>query len=129
MSITLAHYCSSVSVLGLACLFQVNFQKVNQFSLFLLSVVILRTAYSTVHTWTCFWSCKSLWSDLVSVAFTGWMEPCFFQALFCVGFIIMCLLLVKSVSNAKDEFCLWDCSICQKSLIRNLKVWKSVHIF
>lgn len=81
-----------------------KFWKVNQFSLFLVSILILRTAYSTVHTWSCFWSCKSLWSDLVSVAFPGWMEPCFFWAFFCVGFIIMSPLLVKSSLNTGDEF-------------------------
>lgn len=72
-----------------------------------------------------FWSCKSLWNDLGSVDFTGWMESCFFfWAFFCVGFIIKCLLLSKSFSNTKGKFCPWDISICQKSLTRSWKLGK-----
>lgn len=130
MSITLTHCCSSLCLyLALHAHISNKLLKSKTVFVFLVSILILRTACSTVHTWSCFWSCKSLWSNLVSVAFTGWMEPCFFWALFCVGFIIMCLLLVTGFWNTKDEFCLWDCSICQKSLMRNLKVCKSVHIF
>ena len=105
-----------------------NFWKLNQ-SLFLIRTWIPRMAYNRIHTWSYSWSCKSLWNDLGSVAFIGWMEPCFFWALFCVGFIIKCLLLSKSFSNTKDSFCLWDISRCQKSLMRSLKVWKSVCVY
>lgn len=115
LSITVTLYHSSVHLyLALHVCISNELLKSKAISLFLIRIWILRMAYSRIYTWSWFWSCKSLWSDLGSVAFPGWMEPCFFWALFCVGFIIMCLLLSKSFSNTKDKFCPWDISICQK---------------
>lgn len=41
----------------------------------------------------------------------------------------LCASYLLEASRTQKMNFVWDYSICQKSLMRNLKVWKSVHIF
>lgn len=100
-------------------------------SLFLVRILILKKAYSSLYT-----AAKTAVFEAVNMSGMIWAQWFLLAEWNLISaehsFVLLLSLhafcFSKSFSNTEDKFCPRDVSICQKLLIRSLKVWESVCI-